>query len=183
MRMSIMVLGLSVLMTATSTLRAEVVEQSETHFVVRNQVTIDAPAPRVFRAMTADIGRWWDPAHTYFGSAEALSFEPRVGGCFCERTADGRGVEHLRVVYADPGRQIRLTGALGPLQELAVTGVATWTLSQTSSGTTVELVYKVAGHRSGGLGAVAGAVDGVLADQLARLKAYVDSAERRPPSV
>jgi len=164
----------SALMLGTVNVGADVLERSESHFVVRNAVTIAAPTARVFRALTAEVSQWWDPAHTFFGSADGLIFEPRVGGCFCERMQDGRGVEHMRVVYAEPGRMLRLTGALGPLQPMTVTGVATWTLADDASGTTLEMTYSVAGYMTGGVGTVADAVDGVLAAQLRRLKAYVE---------
>lgn len=166
------------ILVVVAPVRAEVVEQSDGHFAVSNTVTVSVESGRAFRAITAEVGQWWDPVHTFFGSAEALLFEPRVGGCFCERLQDGRGVEHLRVVYTEPGRMIRLTGAIGPLQGLAITGVATWTLSETPSGTTIEMCYSVAGHRTGGLGELAAPVDAVLAEQLARLKAYLDSVPR-----
>jgi uncharacterized protein YndB with AHSA1/START domain len=152
----------------------EVLERSETHFLVRTSVAIDVPPARVFRALTLEIGRWWDSAHTHFGSASNLSIEPKAGGCFCERL-DGRAAEHMRVVFVEPGRTLRLVGGLGPLQELPVSGVMTWTLAETPSGSRLQLTYAVAGHRTGGLGALADAVDGVLAGQVDRLKAYVES--------
>ncbi len=58
-----------------------------------------------------------------FGSAANLSLEARAGGCWCERLADGGSVEHLRVLLVSPGRMLRMRGALGPFQGLAVDGV------------------------------------------------------------
>ena len=44
-----------------------------------------ADAYRRFVALPA----WWDPAHSYSGKASALSFDPKAGGCWCERLDDG----------------------------------------------------------------------------------------------
>ena len=68
----------------------------------------------------------------------------------------------MSVVYASPGKLLRLTGAIGPLQEAALTGTMTWTLSQAGDGTTVELIYTVGGFRVGGFRDMPTVVDGVL---------------------
>ena len=39
------------------------------------------------------------------------------------RSPDGGGIEHMRVVYVEPGKRLMLTGALGPLLYEATTGV------------------------------------------------------------
>src|SRR3546814_10432451 len=71
-------------------------------------------------------GRWWNGAHSYSGSAANLRLEPVAGGCFCEALPGEEGrvgsVEHARVIHAAPDRQLRLSGALGPLPAEAGTG-------------------------------------------------------------
>ena len=47
---------------------------------------------------------WWDPSHTWSGSAKNLTFEPKAGGCFCEKLADGGSVQHGRVIYRPAGK-------------------------------------------------------------------------------
>ena len=81
----------------------------------------------------------------------------------------------MSVVYASPGKLLRLTGAIGPLQEAALAGTMTWTLVQAGGGTTVELSYTVGGFRADGFRDIATVVDGVLRGQLARLKALVET--------
>jgi hypothetical protein len=81
----------------------------------------------------------------------------------------------MSVVYASPGKLLRLTGAIGPLQEAAVIGTMTWSLSPAGGGTTVELSYTVGGFRPGGFRDLPIVVDGVLRSQLARLKAFVET--------
>ena len=133
--------------------------------------------PEQFTLLTeADaIGRWWDPAHTFSHDSRNLSLEAKPAGCLCERLPDGGGVEHMLVVYASPGKLLRLTGAIGPLQEAALAGTMTWTLSQAGETTRVELSYAVGGFRVGGFRDLPAVVDGVLRGQLLRLKAFVET--------
>jgi len=86
----------------------------------------------------------------------------------------------MSVVYASPGKLLRLTGAIGPLQEAALAGTMTWNLSRTGDATTVEMIYTVGGFRVGGFRDLPTVVDGVLRGQLTRLKAFVETG--RPDS-
>src|SRR5262245_44854465 len=156
-------------------LRGEVVETTATGFVVRTTATNHASPANVYAALTARVGGWWDPAHTFSQDARHLSLDAKPGGCFCERLPDGGGVEHMRVVYASPDKLLRLTGAIGPLQEAALVGTMTWTLSQAGGGTAVELSYTVGGFRAGGFRDLPTVVDRVLRGQLARLRAFVET--------
>jgi uncharacterized protein YndB with AHSA1/START domain len=156
-------------------LRGEVVESTVAGFLVRNTATINAPPTKVYTALTDGVGGWWDPAHTFSHDARNLSVDAKPGGCFCERLPDGGGVQHMSVLYASPGKLLRLTGAIGPLQEAALAGTMTWNLSPAGGGTTVELTYTVGGFRAGGFRDIATVVDGVLRGQLARLKALVET--------
>ena len=127
------------------------------------------------RILIDQIGKWWDPDHTFSGDSRNLSIDPKPGGCFCERLPDNGGVHHLTVVMLSPGKELRLTGALGPLQEAGVAGNMSWKLSEAGGRTRVELTYSVGGYRSGGLGSIASGVDSVLRGQLVRLKKYVET--------
>jgi hypothetical protein len=89
--------------------------------------------------------------HTFSHDAKNLTLDAKPGGCFCERLPDGGGVQQMSVVYASTNKLLRLTGAIGPLQEAALTGTMTWNLSPAGDGTTVELTYTVGGFRGGGL--------------------------------
>ena len=143
--------------------RAEVVESSPIGFAVRNTAAIKAAPAAVYTALTEAVGRWWDPVHTFSHDAGNLSLESKAGGCFCERLPDGGGVEHMRVLYASPGKLLRLSGAIGPLQEAAVAGTMTWTLSQAGEQTSVELSYAVGGFRIGGFRDLPAVVDNASA--------------------
>ncbi|MBC9033607.1 SRPBCC domain-containing protein [Sphingomonas sp. JC676] len=152
---------------------AEVVQSSDTSFSVSHKLTIAAPPERVWQAVIRP-SLWWQGGHTYSGDANNISLDPRAGGCWCEKTVNG-GVEHMRVVYVAAPAMLRLTGALGPLQAMPVTGVMTIELKPQGAGTEATLTYAVAGP--GGLAQVAAPVDGVLGLQWAQLKA---AAEKRP---
>jgi len=155
--------------------RGEVIESTAAGFSVRNAAAINAPPAKVYDALTDKVGGWWDPAHTFSHDARNLSVDTKPGGCFCERLPDGGGVQHMSVVYASPGKLLRLAGAIGPLQEAALAGTMTWNLLQAGGGTTVELTYTVGGFRAGGFRDIPTVVDGVLRGQLARLKALVET--------
>ena len=156
-------------------MRGEVIESTAAGFLVRNTAAINAPPAKVYAALTDGVGGWWDPAHTFSHNARNLSLDAKPGGCFCERLPDGGGVQHMSVVFASPGKLLRLSGAIGPLQEAALAGTMTWNLLQAGGGTTVELNYTVGGFRAGGFRDMPTVVDGVLRGQLARLKAFIET--------
>ena len=174
MRSNVLIVPILCAMLAAS-VRGEVIESTPAGFSVRNAATINAPPEKVYAALTDKVGGWWDPAHTFSHDARNLSVDAKPGGCFCERLPDGGGVQHMSVVYASPGKLLRLTGAIGPLQEAALAGTMTWNLSQAGGGTTVELIYTVGGFRAGGFRDLPTVVDGVLRGQLTRLKAFVET--------
>jgi len=158
-------------------LHADVRDTSATGFTVENMITVSAPAGTVFDKLTHDIGVWWDPAHTWSGSASNLSLDPTAGGLFKESLPGGGSVTHLEVVYADRGNLLRLRGALGPLQSMAVTGSLTWTLTEQDGKTIVRLTYAVTGYAPSGLAFLAEPVDGVLRTQLNRFRSYMETGK------
>src|SRR5688572_22077440 len=113
-------------------------------FMLRMEATVAAPRATVYQALVR-IGSWWSGEHTYSGDARNLSLEPTPGGCWCERIPGGGGIEHGRVIYVAPDEILRLSGALGPLQEWGANGTLTWSLSEASGVTTVALSYGVGG--------------------------------------
>jgi uncharacterized protein YndB with AHSA1/START domain len=153
---------------------AAVVDSGPSGFLLRHAAKFAAPPARVWSALV-EPARWWDPEHTWSGDAANLSLDPAPGGCFCEKLPDGGGVRHLTVVYAAPGSLLRLTGALGPLQQHGVAGSLTFQLEPAADGTTVTLTYSVGGYWPGGLATMAAPADGMLGAQFGRLKALVET--------
>ena len=80
----------------------------------------------------------------------------------------------MAVIFADPGKTLRMSGGLGPLQSLAVVATMTWTFSKTNDGSRVDWVYTVGGYMPGGLQSLAEPVDNMLKQQMARLKAFLE---------
>lgn len=170
-RRLVLLLGLTALWLPAA--RAEVQTATSAGFVLTQEITLAADAARVFRAL-AEVSEWWDPAHTYSGEADNLSLELRAGGCFCEALADGGSVEHMRILFAAPGKLLRLGGGLGPLQGMGASGVLDFALEGERQGATrLRLRYTVGGFAADGLAAMAAPVDQVLAVQLERLAGYL----------
>ncbi len=163
-----------VLLMAASPVAAEVKSSSPAGFEVQSKVTVAASPARAYAAL-ARIDDWWNPEHTYSGKAANLSLDPRAGGCFCEKLDGGGTIEHLRVVYAQPGQILRLQGGLGPLQAQAATGTLTWALKPVSNGVEIRQTYAVGGYIPGGADKLAPIVDKVLAEQLRRLQQKLDA--------
>ena len=157
---------------------AEVVSASANGFHLRQTVSLAAPPPRAYAAF-ADIGRWWNPDHSYSGKSANLSLSLTAGGCFCERLDNGGGIEHLRVAYADPGKRAVLTGGLGPLLYQAVAGAMDLQFKSSGAETSLVMDYKVAGFASGGADKLAPLVDKVLAEQFTRLRAFAGTPPKR----
>jgi uncharacterized protein YndB with AHSA1/START domain len=143
-------------------------------FVVVQERQVAATPAAVFDRLM-DVAAWWDPDHTYSGSADNLSMEPGADGCFCETLPGGGRVRHMTVAYVAPGTRLRLTGGLGPLQQLAVTGSMTFDLEAADGGTALRLTYRVAGWDPDGLEALSKPVDLVLGGQLDRLVRLVET--------
>ncbi len=170
-------------LSAGAPVRAEVVATSEAGFALRYAASAPVSAEAAWAAMVRPAA-WWDPAHTYSGEAARLSMVAEAGGCFCEAMPTeeagaaavvGSGsVEHMRVVQAMPGRLLRLSGALGPLQSEALSGVLTATFEPAAGGgTQIVWEYVVGGYMRRDPAQVAPAVDAVMATQHARLVAHL----------
>jgi hypothetical protein len=157
---------------------ADVLESAAHGFVVKSTVMVATAPDAAYRAF-AEVGRWWDAEHTYSGDSKNLSLDPKPGGCFCEAMPDGGGIAHLVVVYTSPGKAIRMTGALGPLQEAGIAGSLTMEFAAAGDSTRIDLTYGAGGFHRGGLDQLAPIVDSVLHGQLLRLKSYVDAG---PPA-
>ena len=152
---------------------ADVVDSSPNGFTLKGTASVGVSPDVAFRALV-DVAAWWDKDHTYTGVSKNLSIVPQPGGCFCEQLAGGGGVEHGRVVNVLPGSLLRLQGAVGPLQQLGVTGSLSWEITKAASGSTITMTYAVGGYAPT-LEKLAPLVDQVMMRQLSLLKAYLDS--------
>lgn len=120
-------------------------------------------------ARLLQVGSWWSKEHTYSGDASNMTIDAVSGGCWCE-IWEGGEVEHGRVIYVAPNQAIRLSAALGPLQDLGVNAALTFTLSNGSAPgkTAITLDMRAVGSSLSGMDKMASGVDGVLAEQIRR---------------
>jgi hypothetical protein len=157
--------GVFLLLYAANPILADVVNAAPGGFEVRETVHV-ASSPDKAYAVLLTPSHWWDSEHTFSGNAANLTLDAHAGGCWCESLPDGGSVQHMTVVYVAPGKLMRLRGALGPLQSMAVEGVMTCS--------DIVLSYAVAGMSPQGFDSLSKAVDQVLAEQIGRLKKLLD---------
>jgi hypothetical protein len=164
---------------------AKVHQADANGFVVRHAVEVPA-APSDAFAELLHPERWWNGAHSYSADAANFSLDPRAGGCFCEvlpnpdspRAAPRGTVEHMRVVYIEQDRVLRLSGGLGPLQSEALIGTLTVVLKPAGEGRTQILwEYVVGGYMRMETAKIAPAVDAVIGEQLQRLAKNLGAAD------
>ena len=164
---------------------ADVISAAPGGFVIRIEMPVAAPPADVY-ARFLEIGRWWSDAHTYSGKASNMTLKSEPGGCFCEALSGGGFVRHGTLEYADKNKVARLSGALGPLQELGAHGMLSFTFTPAdkaspAAGTKLLVSYVVSGYQPGkGFEPLAGPVGGVLEEQLKRLKQLAETG--RPAS-
>jgi hypothetical protein len=137
-------------------------------FALHDEVVFPGPAATAWARLVAPA-TWWSSAHTYSGDAKNLSLATVAGGCWCETLPAGGFVRHMEVLYAAPGRALRLYGGLGPLQGMGAAGALTFVLKPEGAMTRIVVDYVVSGYAADGFDRLAVGVDAVLAEQLATL--------------
>jgi uncharacterized protein YndB with AHSA1/START domain len=170
-------ISLAALLMLNSAATADVTDSAENGFTTTHEVIVNAPRVRVWQAAVDEIGKWWSDDHTVNGDAGRMSIDGVPQGCFCETFENGGGVVHMNVTFVNPGIILRLTGGLGPLGLMGVSGNMTWEFFDAEEGTRVKFTYVVGGYRPGGLNAIALPVDYVIGEALARMQAYVETGD------
>ena len=168
------VAGLFVAAALACPSHAAVVESNASGFAIEQSFHIAAPPAKVYEALVHPA-KWWDSKHTFSGSAANMSLDPHAGGCFCEALPNGGSVQHGEVVVAAPGETLRLRGPLGPFQGQGVDGALTFALKPSGDGTDLALSNNIGGFMKGGFADWPARADAMLADQLARLKRYLET--------
>jgi len=154
--------------------RAAVVDVAPNGFALNIPAHIDATPDKVYAALI-EPSLWWSSEHTFSGNAQNLHLEAKAGGCWCESLPSGGSAQHLSVVYIDPGKSLRLRGALGPFQGLGVDGAMTWKLKPAATGTDLVLTYTLGGYNKDGFADLSAAADKVLTIQVERLKRLLET--------
>ena len=163
-------------------------------FSITNESESYAPVEVVYSHFIQHVDMWWPKDHTWWKGD--LRIDEQAGGCFCE-TTDTASAAHMQISYVEPNKKVVMTGGLGPLQEMGMSGALTWEFStidsSSSSGadtqdgripkTKVTLTYHASGniHFNGQKASNEDAanlvrvVDNVQAQQLNALTAFSDN--------
>ena len=157
---------------SSGTAYAEVKSSTPAGFESVNRRIVAVTPSTAYRAV-GRVGAWWNKDHTYSGDSRNLSLGLKAGECFCERLPDGGTIEHMRIVYAQPGEILRMQGGLGPLQAEAAAGTLTLAFKAVPGGTEITQSYIVGGYVRGGADKLSAVVDKVLAEQLDGLVRYL----------
>lgn len=152
---------------------AEVKDAGRQGFTVENVRVVAVDPATAWAGFVEEVDRWWPKDHTWWGEASTLSIEPRAGGCFCE-TDGGREARHMAVVFVDPGKLMRMTGGLGPLQGMGLHGALEWRFEAVETGTRITMRYRAGGYSPDDLSSFAPIVDQVQALQLGGLADHLD---------
>lgn len=169
------VLSAAVLVAISPPSYAEVKATSDTGFNVVHIASVAATPEAIWKRLLAPKD-YWNKAHSWSGSSAGFYIDAQANGCFCElfqeKGADGKlktvgSVEHMRVIFAQPGKVLRMQGALGPLQSEAVIGTLTVAIEPAKDGATakVSFSYVVGGYMRYKVSEIAPAVDKVLGEQ------------------
>ena len=188
--MRILLTGLFCAATFAVPAAAEVVQTGEGSFVVRHSAVVGAPQVDVWKALLRPAD-WWSSDHTYSGDAANLWLDGQATGCFCEKLPRKDGlpedlrpgsVEHMRVIYVEPPRALRMVGGLGPLQAEPVTAVMTFSIRSSGKRTGIAMDYVVSGlvRRKGE--EMAPLIDKVLGGQMGRLAGLFPAVEAVVPA-
>ena len=172
---------------------AEVKAASDAGFNSIHIATVNAAPEEIWKRLLTPKD-YWNKAHSWSGSTAGFYIDAQANGCFCEliQEADAGGalktvgsVEHMRVLFAYPGKVLRMQGALGPLQSEAVIGTLTVAMepAKDNAGTRVSFSYVVGGYMRYKVSEIAPAVDKVLGEQFKKMLSPYALAGTEVPKV
>ena len=179
MKIPAIILTASSLALLPTAAKAEIVASEEGGLATRHSAVVAADRAAVWEELLHPEN-WW--SHTWSGNSANLRLDAFAGGCFCETlpAVDGwpaGSVEHMRVVFVQPGSMLRMAGALGPMQAEGLAGTLTVTLADEGEGTRITWEYVTGGHARFPLEEIAPVVDGVQAEFLGGLVARLGGGE------
>lgn len=152
---------------------AQVKHVSEHGFVVENIIETTLAPSAIWQALTQDVDLWWPKDHSWWYGT--FSIDAVAGGCFCEVNGS-QSAEHMRIVFVDPNKVLRMSGGLGPLQGMGMNGALDWVMTPLENGTQVTLTYRVHGINPDGFAELAPIVAHVQGLQLGALKSYLEKS-------
>ena len=181
-------LAAALALSITTSASAKVMQVSDQGFLIVVSALVPANADDSWKALTAPSG-WWSKDHTFSGDPANLYIDSQATGCFCEllplpkNAAEGQrrgSVQHMRILYSSPGKVLRLSGGLGPLQSEAVNGTWTILMKPEKDGTRILWEYVVGGYMRYKADQIAPVIDAVLSEQLASLALKLGATPPEP---
>ena len=173
-------LALSVLLACNAipgVSRAAVKDQAANGFTIENSEWVPVEPVVAWKGLVSDVGQWWPADHTWWGDASKLSISEKAGGCFCELNGPQQAW-HMTVTFVDPGKLMRMTGGLGPLQGMGLGGALEWRFVPEQGGTRITLWYRAGGYTPDDLTKFVPVVDSV---QGAQLRGLAEHLRRQAP--
>lgn len=141
-------------------------------FTLENSEWVPVAPQAAYTALVNDVGRWWPADHTWWGDASKLVITDKAGDCFCEING-AQQAWHMTVTFTDPGKLLRMTGGLGPLQGMGLDGALEWRFVEENGGTRITLWYRVGGYTPDDMSKFAPVVDKVQGLQLGGLATFL----------
>jgi hypothetical protein len=141
-------------------------------FTLENAEWVPVAPQAAYTALVKEVGRWWPADHTWWGDASKLVITDKAGGCFCEING-AQQAWHMTVTFTDPGKLLRMTGGLGPLQGMGLDGALEWRFVEENGGTRITLWYRVGGYTPDDMSKFAPVVDKVQGLQLGGLATFL----------
>jgi uncharacterized protein YndB with AHSA1/START domain len=113
---------------------------------IRRDVVVGVPQQRAFEVFTAEMTRWWPPAH-HIGSApiEQIIIEPREGGRWYTRHEDGTETSTGFVSAWEPPERVVITWQISAdwkYDPTLVTSVEVRFVAEAPDRTRVELEHR-----------------------------------------
>ena len=118
-------------------------QEQSSAFRIEQEIEINAPRDQVFKALTEQIGDWWEFRIAPKGVSSHFTFDPIPGGQFIERWGDKEGAVWGNVYYVNAPEEIRLQGHLG--MRGAVNSSYTYKLIDKDEGTLLQLSHTASG--------------------------------------
>jgi uncharacterized protein YndB with AHSA1/START domain len=148
---------------------------------VRKSVDVPVPVDRAFAHFTGRPTEWGPESHALVAARERVVFEPRAGGRWYERSADGSELDWGRVLVWEPPHRLVLTwridGDFRPIGDDERASRVEVTFTPDGPGSTrVELAHVELARHGRGAARVRAAIDGPSpGDTLARFAAALTS--------
>lgn len=141
---------------------------------IEKEIVVAAPPLAAWNAFTGDVSGWWD--HHFSEKPLRLVIDRKPGGGFWEIfDKEGHGVKHAEVIYADPGKALRMRGPLG-FSGKAVDLVQTFKFTAEGDGTRIQFTLNALGQLDDDS---IKALDGVWDHFLTQYQSYVAAGKHK----